>query len=353
MSDNRVSLDQLAADLNARAVEAGIDPAELAAMMAAGPDGNDPPKRKMRFGQEGQPSMSAEEALAEGRFDPYMVEREGFREMDAAIREGRSHRYQQPLLATVTTGDIGERTGWGENVPGRVRMLHLVAGVPRTGLDARQGEFPRFTLPIASAGSAEGATLVEYDAANAGTVTLLRYGRFSDLTTEGLVGASAQGLTKMHRLGVAKDLDLVLINAVETDAGAAVAFAADVPAQIRKRQASVMDATQAAAEDLVVLANPADVHLLEDITPASGSDVGEGFTRFSGSLVYPSSAVNAGFMTVANLRFGARYFQAGGQAQTTDQDVKTGVQTYATYVLSGFGTGLVSGYAEMQDVVTP
>lgn len=358
MTRSTVTLDALAREMRARLDAMGEQIPDDAAVEAkirqimSASTGDDPPRRKVRFGREGDPSLSAAEALAEGHFNPYMVERAGFREMDAALREGRSHRYQQPLMATVTTGDLGERTGWGENVPGRVRMLHMVAGVPRQGLDARQGEYPKFTLPTATAGAGEGSSLTEFDSADAGTVTLARYGRFSDLTTEGLVGASALGLTKMHMLGIAKDLDKVLIDKVETDAGTAVTFASGVPASIRKQMAVVQDATQCDPEDLTILAHPDDVALLEDVTPASGSDVGEGFVRFSGALVYVSGAVNTGFMTIANLRFGCRYFAAGGTSLTTDEDIKTGIRTYASYVLAGFGTGLVSGYAKMQDVVT-
>ncbi|MGH3482128.1 MAG: hypothetical protein ACRDPQ_02720 [Nocardioidaceae bacterium] len=310
------------------------------------------PKRRLDLSPDGAPGDAAA-ALAAGRFDPYMIERQGFTETDEALREGRQYRWAQPLNATLTTGDVGEPAGWGDAVPGRVRMLHLVAGVPRQGLEARIAEHPSFTLPTATAGVGEGVSLTEYDTAAPGTVTLLRYGRFSDLSTESLVGASAEGLNQVHQVGVAKDLDKVLIDAVETDAGAAVAFAADVPAAIRKQMAVIQDATQCAAEDLTIITHPDNAALLQDVTPASGSDVGEGFVRFSGALVYPSSAQTTGQMVIANLRFGCKYFQAGGETLDVDYAPKTGIRTYASWVLAGFGTNLVTGYAKAQDVVTP
>jgi hypothetical protein len=212
-------------------------------------------------------------------------------------------------------------------------------------------------LPTASAGVGENVTLSEYAASTAGSVTLARFGRWTDLSRESLIGADAGAIVGMHTIGCAKDLDKVLIDATETAAGSAVAFSADVPAAIRKAMAQVQDNT--AAEDvsqLVILTHPDNAALLQDVAPIGGQTMAEGFSRFSGALVYPSSAVNTGFITVANLAAGARYFEAQSVMTETDLAVKTSTLTVATSVIGGYGLGLVggaSGFAIMVDVVTP
>ena len=261
---------------------------------------------------------------------------------------GEEHR------AALVTTTLGAPRAWGSNVLDGPRLLHVAAGVPSQSVDAVLAQHPKFTLPTASAAVAETLSLGEYDTSNSGSVTLARFGRWTDLSRESLIGADAGSIAAMHQVGIAKDLDLVLIDAVETAAGAAVAFSADVPAAVRKAMATVIDATAAAdSADLVVLVHPDNAALLQDVTPIGGSTIAEGFQRFSGALVYASSAVNTGFITVANLAAGARYFEARGVTLETDTAVKTDVLTVATSVIGGYGIGLTSGFAVMVDVVTP
>lgn len=272
--------------------------------------------------------------------------------MDA--REPGRVRAAQVQFAALTTGTYGAPRAWGANTLTGPRMLSQVAQVPRQPIDAVLAQFPQLTLPAAQPVTAEGAALVEYASSAAGSVTLGRFGRWTDLTKESLIGADAGAITAMHRVGIALDLDKVLIDAVEAAAGTAVAFAADVPAQIRKAIARVLANT--AEEDpanVAVLVHPDDVHLLEDVAPTGGNTIGERFQRFSGALVYPSTAVDTGFMTVANLRAGARYFEARGLETLADLDVKTGVETSATVLVAGYGVTLTGGFAVKQDVVTP
>ena len=201
---------------------------------------------------------------------------------------------------------------------------------------------------------AENITLSEYASSTAGSVTLARYGRWTDISREGLIGADSGAIVALHQVGIALDLDKVLIDAVEVAAGSATAFTSDVPAAIRKAQAQVISATAAGdPADLVILVHPDNAALLENVTPTGGQTIAEAFQRFSGSLVYPSSAVNTGFATVANLRAGARYFEARGLVTETDLAPKTDTMTLATSVVAGYGIGLTTGFAVMVDVVTP
>lgn len=280
---------------------------------------------------------------------------EQVRQGEGITRRRVSHAAQRSevLDAALTTGTYGAPRGWGRNVLSGPRILHVVASVPTQPLDAVLAQFPQLTLPTAQAAVAEGASLAEFATSAVGNVTLGRFGRFTDLTAETLVGASADAILGMHSLGIALDLDGVLIAAVQTAAGAAVAFNADVPAQIRKAIAKVIANTAAEdPADLVILAHPNDVHLLQDVAPTGGQTIAEAFQRFSGVLVYPSNSVTAGFMTVANLAVGARYFEATSGAGTmVDENVKTGVQTLATALIGGYGVTVTTGFAVMQDVI--
>jgi hypothetical protein len=260
-----------------------------------------------------------------------------------------------PSNATLTTGTHGAPREWGRNVLSGPRLLHVVAGVPRQPIDAILAQFPQLTLPTPSAAVGEGASLVEYASSVSGNVTAGRFGRFTDLSQEALVGTDAAAILAMHQLGIALDLDAVLVAAVQTAAGAAVAFNADVMGQIRKAIAKVLANTAAERpEDLVILAHPDNVNLLENVTPTGGQTIAESFQRFSGALVYPSNSVTTGFMTVANLPAGVRFFEAtSGAGTAVDQNVKTGVQTVATALIGGYGITLTTGFAVMQDVVTP
>ncbi|MBC7306812.1 MAG: hypothetical protein H5T80_07735 [Dietzia sp.] len=261
------------------------------------------------------------------------------------------------LKAALTSSTLGGRRAWAENAPSGPRLLHVAARMPQEGVDAVTAQVPNFTLPTAQAGVAEGASLAEFAASTAGGVSIARFGRFTDFSGESLIGARANSVIALQTIGVARDLDTVLINAVETAAGAAVAFTADVPAAIRKAIAQVIDNTAAGtADELVVLVHPDNAALLQDVAPIGGETIAEGFQRFSGALVYPSSAVDTGFITVANLRSGAVFLQARGLQTVTETNVKTDVFTAATSIIGGYGltlNGGTSGAFIKVDVVTP
>lgn len=287
--------------------------------------------------------------------NPLAYTAEALDSLDAAIHARASGRFDHDmkLRAALTTGTYGAPRVWSSNVTEGPRLLHVAAGIPsETGVAAILAQFPAFTLPTATGSVGENVTLSEYDDSTAGSLTMARFGRFTDKSRESGIGTNTEQLIAMHQLGIALDLDKVLIDAVEAAAGAAVAFAADVPAQIRKALARVQAATAAPdVSRLVVLVHPDNADLLQDVAPISGSTIAEGFQRFSGALVYPSNAVNTGFITVANLLAAVRYFEAAGVATATDEDVKTGTQTTATSTIAGYGIGLVGGFASMVDVI--
>lgn len=306
--------------------------------------------------------LSAAVAVVERPRNPLAYTAAAVDGLQAAVNTRTRGRFDADLTveqlriqnAALTTGTFGQPQEWGANVLTGPRILHMTAGVPRQPIDAVLAEFPQLTIPSASASVGEGVSLTEYASSTAGSVVLGRFGRFTDLTTESQVGTNAGAILAMHQVGIAKDLDKVLIDAVDTAAGVAIAFDADVPAAIRKSMATVLDATaEDSPERLVILAHPDNVNLLQDVAPVGGETIAERFQRFSGALVYPSSAVATGFMIVANLAVGTRFFEASSVGTATDEDVKTGVRTVATAMIGGYGITLVGDFAQKVDVVTP
>jgi hypothetical protein len=255
--------------------------------------------------------------------------------------------------AALTTTTYGAPREWGSNILSAPRTLWETAGIPMSPAMAPTAQYPKLTLPAVDAGVAEGVSIVEFAASTGGTVTLKRYGRFTDFTRESLIGADAGAVIAAHRTAIARDLDSALITLINTDAGSAVGFTADVPAAIRKAIATVADNTAAADGQIMVLANPADVALLQSVTSTGGRTIGEDFPRFAGALVYASAAVPTGFMLVGNLATACRFWSAGPVETRTFPDVKTSVLTVGTDMIGGFGTAAISGYVSKVDVVTP
>lgn len=328
---------------------------ELAATFA-GPAGVQPPEPERPTVID--PTRQFGAGSSQPRTNPLAYTPEALDDLAASFASRTSVRVEggaRERFATVTTGLYGNPVAWGRNVLAGPRLLHVAAGVPTQSIDAIVAEFPSLTLPTATAGVAETVTVPEYASSATGTVTAARFGRWTDFSTEALIGTSPDAVVAMHQLGIALDLDKVLIDAVETAAGAPVAFNADVPGNVRRALARVQARTAAAdVGNLVILVHPDDVWLLEDVQPIGGVTTGEGFSRFSGAMIYPSEAVNTGFITVANLSVGCRFFEARGvSTQTYDLAPKTGVSTVVTYTIAGYAVTLTSGFATTIDVVTP
>lgn len=295
-------------------------------------------------------------AGAEPKRNPLAYSPAALDSIQASLDQRVSGRFEAAMQerAALATGTYGAPRAWGSNVLDGPRLLHMAAGVPRQSIDAIYAQFPQLTLPTAQAGVGENTSLPEYAASAAGSVTLARYGRWTDLSRESRIGTDAETIVATHTVGIALDLDSALVGAVDTAAGTAVAFTADVPAAIRKALAQVQSNTAAAnVAQLVVLTHPDNVALLQDVAPVGGQTMAEGFSRFSGALVYPSSAVPTGFMIVGNLRSGVRYFEAQELLTESDVDIKTGTFSLATSVIAGYAIGLLGGAFIKVDVVTP
>lgn len=290
------------------------------------------------------------------RSNPLAYTRQALDGLQDAIRERRVGRFDGDTITNValTTTTYGAPSEWGAAELGGPRLLHVAAGVPTTSIDAITAEFPEISIPSAGVSVSEGISLTEYASVTGGSVVLGRFGKFTEVTGESQMGTSAAPIVAAHQLFIAKSLDKALIDKVNTQAGVAVAFQADVTSAIRKALAEVTDDTAASSVNrLVVLVHSDNVALLEDIAPVSGSGIGEGFSRFSGALVYVSKSVPTGFALVANLVDSVKYFTAQGIRTLTDVDIRSDVLTIATATVAGYAIGLVGGSAKKIDIVTP
>jgi hypothetical protein len=259
--------------------------------------------------------------------------------------------------AALATGTLGAGRKWSRNILEGPRLLHNAAGVPAIrDMGSIFAQHPVTTIPAAGASVGENVSLAEYATVTAGSVTAARYGKWTDISKESRIGTDAGALLGIHAVSIARDLDKALIDAVNTAAGSAVGFTADVPAAIRKAQAQVADNTASSSGELVILAHPDNAALLQNVTPVGGETIGERFQDFAGSLVYNSASVPTGFMLVANLRKGALFFEAQGLLVENHADVKTGTFTVASSVIANYGLTLNGGIAGAYikvDVVTP
>ncbi|MGH8775073.1 MAG: hypothetical protein ACRDWI_07835 [Jiangellaceae bacterium] len=310
----------------------------------------------------GLAGLGAAAAPAAPRPNPLGFTAEALDGLQAAIESRTEGRFAAGMTreelkffnATLSTSTYGAPREWGANVLDGPRLLHVAAGVPRQPITAVLAQFPSLTLPTAAPGVGEGVSLAEYASSTAGSVTLARFGRWTDLSVEALIGADAGALIGMHQLGIALDLDKLLVDAVNTAAGAAVPFNADVVGQIRKSMATVIAATAAAdPARLMIMAHPDNVPLLQDVTPVGGLTIAEPFQKFSGATVYASTAVPTGFMLTANLQVGVRFFEARGALSQTDLAPKSDITTVATSLIGGYGITLTTGFVIKNDVVTP
>ena len=153
------------------------------------------------------------------------------------------------------------------------------------------------------------------------------------------------------RWGIARDLDLLAVSAVETAAGAPSTFSAAIDMSVRKAILAVAANSYSDESQLVIFGTPGDVALLTDTTPANGPDVGSVSVRFCGARLYPTFAATSGQVTVfAPGSF--RVFQTKLQSASLI-DPTSGANKFGSWVHST-GVGLqVVGSALAVDVVSP
>ncbi|REJ06286.1 hypothetical protein DY023_06555 [Microbacterium bovistercoris] len=260
-----------------------------------------------------------------------------------STREGKTFQWRSDLesKAALTTSDTGTSTTFvGTSVPAGL-LLHSFAGVAAAPLDGIDATFPTWTTPTAATGVAEGAAVTEYADVVPGTSTAKRYGRWTELNAESELSLGTGDLLSLHRLGIARDLNVAFLAALKAAHGTITAFATDAEHMLRLAIATVASQLGIEPTAVTVAINAADYANL-GFAPTSGADVATSIVRFAGAKLFVTPAVTAG-EAVAFAGMAAKYHQAKSLEILTDRDVKTAVWSVGSHVIGGYGVGLPEG----------
>jgi hypothetical protein len=240
---------------------------------------------------------------------------------------------------------MGSPAGWAQTDARDPRHLIGFSGIPVQPLTGGTATVPQFTLPSGVAGVAETAEHAEYDSVVDVPLTAVRHGRWTKVTAAVDAFDPLTGLNNMHAIGIARDLDLAAVGDIETAAGTPVAYVADVAGNVRLALNTVAAGVYAEVSDLVIVGTPADIAVLQDVTPANGPDAGSVTARFSGARLYPSVAATSGQVTVFAPRAFATFMsglQSASQINPADGSNTFGQWLHATGVAMGLVGGAVA-----------
>jgi hypothetical protein len=271
-----------------------------------------------------------------------------------ALSEGRAYGAIETIetrARLTAAGDLGSAGAWDPGQPNEPRHLIMFAGIPVSELTGRTAQVPAYTGPTAAAGVDENTAHGEYDLINPVNLTGLRYGRWSDVGALANVVDDLRGVNQMHGWGIARDLDLLAVTAIETAAGTPSAFSSAIDGAVRKAILQVAANSYSDESQLVIVGTPGDVALLTDTTPANGPDVGSVSVRFCGARLYPTTAATAGQVRVfAPNAF--RVFQTKLQSASLI-DPTSGANKFGSWIHSTGIAQQIIGSALAVDVVTP
>lgn len=290
-----------------------------------------------------------------GGLPSLLVSSDNIAKHSEALREGRVFGAVEESRALVqvngaATNSLGGPQAWGQ--VGAREPMHLIrfAGIPVQTLTGVAAVMPTFTLPTSTAGVNESTAHGEYDSVVDLPLSALRYGRWTSVSAAASAFDSLSGISNAHAIGIAKDLDAKAVGDIQTAAGTAVAFDADIAGNVRETLLTVSAAVLAPVEELVIFGTPSDVALLQDVAPANGSDAGSVTTRFAGARLYATAAATAGQVTVFNPMSFLVFVSQLQSASTIDP--KDGSNSFGSWLHStGVGQGL-TGSAKAVDTVS-
>ena len=163
-----------------------------------------------------------------GGHSPLLVSDVHLRSHAEAVREGRTFGAVEELYGfkakvTVAT-DMGSPGSWGAGAILDPITLRRFAGIPVEELTGATAQMPSLTLPAGAAGVAESTAHGEFDAIDVANLTTLRYGRWSDVTSFVDEFTNLRSINQAHGVGIARDLNLVDLTAIQTVAGSVTAL---------------------------------------------------------------------------------------------------------------------------------
>lgn len=216
----------------------------------------------------------------------------------AALSEGKPFGAIETRARVTAASDLGSAGSWAPGRPNEPRHLIAFSGIPVSELTGRTAQVPQYTAPSGAAGVDENTNHPEYDAIAPVSLTALRHGRWSDASSIANELDDLSAVNQLHGWGIARDLDLVAVTAIQTAAGTPVVLGADLEAQVREAILTVAAATYSDESQLVIVGKPADVALLTGTTPANGTDVGSVSVRFAGARLYPTNSAATEQVTI-------------------------------------------------------
>ena len=210
---------------------------------------------------------------------------------------------------------------------------------------------PKFGATAGAAPVAEGSTKTEAATITKLDIAVKQLARWTTVSRMALGSTPdfMEQLVSWHAMFVAKDEDKMIIDALNTAAGSAIAFVADVRGNVRGGMAKVEDAVSAQCD--VVLVHPDNFALLAAYEAVS-DDANAPLTQFGTGLLYVSSAVPTGFALVAALRAAGAFIVADPPSVASVQGLTTNEVTVRTEELAGFDVRLVGAVSKI-DIVTP
>jgi len=164
--------------------------------------------------------------------------------------------------------------------------------------------------------------------------------------------ANLQILNRAQAVGIARDLNLLDVTAIQTAAGTVTAFSASlVDLNLRVAIMKVAAAALVDPQDVVVFGTSAALGVVNGYAPASGDDRASVTTRIYGARVYVTESALAGNV-YAFAPTGFQVFSDRLRSSSTI-DPKNGGVTFGQWIHSTGPAVAIVGAAAGVDVVTP
>jgi hypothetical protein len=265
----------------------------------------------------------------------------------------RSVTDREHLRAAVTMSLTGGRVdGLSGRLPEPRRLARTVGLQPKPSTTAGISG-PKFGATSGTAPTAEGAAKPEAATVTKLDISIKQLARWTTLSRMALLsqGDVMEQVVSWHALAIAKDEDKLIIDALNTAAGSAIAFVSgDQRGPVRQAMAKVEDAVSAQCD--VCIVHPDNYGLLAGFDPTTADTAGGLVVQFGSGVLYPSSACPTGFAIVAAVRAAGAFIVAQGPSVASLDALSTNETTVRTEELVGFDVRLVGAVAKV-DIVTP
>jgi hypothetical protein len=180
----------------------------------------------------------------------------------------------------------------------------------------------------------------------------LRYGRWTEITSFVDAFDELTIINRAHGIGIARDLNLADLTAIQTAAGSVTAFASG--AEDKNVRIAILKVAAAALvdpADVVIFGTSAALGVVTGYAPASGDDRGTVATRIYGARAYVTEQATAGNV-YAFAPVGFRTFSDRLRSAATI-DPASGKNKFGQWLHSTPAGVAVVGAAAGVDVVTP